>query len=106
MSDITVVLMVISCFVLCTAIMRIALDGKMNVAQQLDETSNGLDMIYSMMLFLCYVLVVFLGVFIITTNLSAVLVFLSFVLLWKSLDIKNHCLNSIVSYIKEKMKEE
>lgn len=109
MSSLIVISLCIVCFVLCTTIVRIVSDGKMNMQQvvdQVEETHSFSDSLYFVMLFLCYAIFAIFVIFVIATNLQSTLVFLSFVLLWKSLDIKEYCLNSIVSYIKEKMKEE
>lgn len=109
MSPLIVISLCIVCFVLCTTIMRIVSNGKMNMQQvsdQLVETHSFSDSIYFIMLLLCYALFAIFAIFVIANNLPATLVFLSFVLLWKSLEIKNYCMNSIVSFVKEKMKEE
>lgn len=96
----------IVCFVLCVTIMRIVLNTSISLKPIDDESIvNGYELFYYFMLIFCYGLLFVFGVFVIATNLPATLVFLSFVLLWKSLDIKEYCLNSIVDYIKEKIKE-
>lgn len=107
MSPFLFVSLCIVCFVLCTTIMRVVLNTSVSL-KPLDgkDGLNAYEFCYYLMLTLCYIIFISFGVFVIATNLPAVLVFLSFALLWKSLDIKEYCLNSIVSYIKEKMKEE
>lgn len=105
MSPMFFVCSIIICIVLCTTVMRIVSNGKINFHEQCEDSGGVLGVLYSMMLMLCYIIIISLGIFVILKNFLVFLVFLSFVLLWKSLDIKEYCLNSIVSYIKEKLEE-
>lgn len=105
MSTLMTISLCIVCFILCLTIIRLVLNTSVSLNSMDEGGLNVYEFCYYFMLIFCYGLIIFLGIFVIVTNIPATLVFLSFILLWKSLDIKEYCLNSIVSYIKEKLKE-